>query len=227
MEKLRAFFARRGVHVSAGVLIGALSAHSVQAAPAALTKSISAAALTKGAAAGNSTLTLVKGAIKVMAWTKAKTAIVVGAGVLLAAGTTTLAVRHQHQQPPILRPVLAGQTEFPKESWHFAGYADPESAYLSIMWAFRNGDTHTLLASMTPDMQAKLAGKTILTQKDMDDVAGMTGYRILDKQMLSDNEVVFDVETEGESQGSNGTHTSKFYLQRLGGEWKFDVKPRH
>jgi hypothetical protein len=36
------------------------------------------------------TLTLVKGAFKLMAWTKMKTAIVVGAIVLLAAGTTTI-----------------------------------------------------------------------------------------------------------------------------------------
>jgi len=40
-----------------------------------------------------STLTLIKGALKIMAWTKAKTAIVVGASVLLAAGTTTLTVK--------------------------------------------------------------------------------------------------------------------------------------
>jgi uncharacterized protein (TIGR03435 family) len=40
-----------------------------------------------------STLTLIKGALKIMAWTKAKTAIVIGASVLLAAGTTTLTVK--------------------------------------------------------------------------------------------------------------------------------------
>ncbi len=91
--KLRAFFARHGIRVSAAVLIGALSAHSIQAAPAALTKSISAVALSKGALAGNSTLTLVKGALKLMAWTKIKTALVVGAGVLLAAGVTTVTVK--------------------------------------------------------------------------------------------------------------------------------------
>ncbi len=91
VEKLRTFFARRGVSVSAGVLIAAVSANSLQAAPAGLAATVTAAAA-KGAAAGSSTLTLIKGALKIMAWTKAKTAIVVGVGVLLA-GTTTVTIK--------------------------------------------------------------------------------------------------------------------------------------
>jgi RNA polymerase sigma factor (sigma-70 family) len=92
LEKLRKFFAKRGVVSTSPIIAGAISAHSVQAAPAALAKSITAAAVMKGAAAGGSTLTLVKGALKLMAWTKAKTAIVIGAAAILAAGTTTVVV---------------------------------------------------------------------------------------------------------------------------------------
>jgi len=43
-------------------------------------------------AASGSTLTLIRGALKIMTWTKAKTAIVVGACVLLTAGTTTITI---------------------------------------------------------------------------------------------------------------------------------------
>jgi uncharacterized protein (TIGR03435 family) len=53
---------------------------------------VTAVAIAKGAAASGSTLTLIKGALKLMAWTKAKTAIVVIAGVLLAAGTTSVVI---------------------------------------------------------------------------------------------------------------------------------------
>ena len=94
MEKLRAFFAWRGIRVSTGVLTGAISANSVQAAPVALAKSVTAVALAKGAAASGSTLTLIKGALKIMAWTKAKTAIVTGVAVILAAGTTPMVIHH-------------------------------------------------------------------------------------------------------------------------------------
>ena len=99
MEKLRVIFARRGVAVSSLALVAAFTAHGVQAAPVALAKTISAVAVAKGATASGSTLTLIKGALKIMAWTKAKTAIVSGVVVLLAAGTTTVTVKEirQHQ----------------------------------------------------------------------------------------------------------------------------------
>ena len=93
LEKLRAFFAKRGVSSTTAIIAGAISANSVQAAPVALAKAVTAVALAKGAAASGSTLTLIKGALKIMAWTKAKTAIVAGVVVLLAAGTTTVTVK--------------------------------------------------------------------------------------------------------------------------------------
>jgi len=92
LEKLRAFFARRGVSSTTAIIAGAISANSVQAAPVALAKAATAAAIAKGATASGSTLTLIQGALKIMAWTKAKTAVVVGAALLLTAGTATVTV---------------------------------------------------------------------------------------------------------------------------------------
>jgi uncharacterized protein (TIGR03435 family) len=102
LEKLRTFLLKRGVNSTTAAIAGTLSAHSVQAAPAGLAKTISAVALTKSAAASTSTLTLVKGALKVMAWTQTKTAIVICAGALLAAGTTTITVKQiqEHRRYP-------------------------------------------------------------------------------------------------------------------------------
>jgi uncharacterized protein (TIGR03435 family) len=102
LEKLRKIFTKRGVTLSAALIAGAVSASSVQAAPAGLAATISTVAIAKGAAAGGSTLALVKGVLKIMAWTKAKTAIVVGASVLLAAGATTITVREvqEHRTYP-------------------------------------------------------------------------------------------------------------------------------
>lgn len=95
LEKLRKFLTKRGVTLTAAAIAGVVSANSVQAAPVGLAKSISAVAIAKGVAASGSTLTLVKGALKTMAWTKMKTAVVVGIGVLLAAGTTTVIICNQ------------------------------------------------------------------------------------------------------------------------------------
>jgi uncharacterized protein (TIGR03435 family) len=90
LEKLRKFFMQRGVAFSTTVMASAISANSVQAAPIGL--ATSAVATAKGTAVATSTLTIIKGTLKIMAWTKAKTAIVVGVGVLLAAGTAKVAI---------------------------------------------------------------------------------------------------------------------------------------
>ena len=81
VEKLRNYFSKRGVTLTATIIAGTVSANSIQAAPAALAKTVTAVAIAKGAAASGSTLTIIKGALKIMAWTKAKTAIVVGVSV--------------------------------------------------------------------------------------------------------------------------------------------------
>src|SRR6478736_6125240 len=52
LEKLRTFFAKRGVVLTAAVIAGTISGNSVQAAPAALANSATAVAIAKGAMAG-------------------------------------------------------------------------------------------------------------------------------------------------------------------------------
>jgi RNA polymerase sigma factor (sigma-70 family) len=79
LEKLRKFFSKRGVALSGAIIAGAVSANSVHAAPAGLAITVTVTAA-KGSAAAASTLTLVKGALKLMAWTKIKTAAVAGCG---------------------------------------------------------------------------------------------------------------------------------------------------
>ena len=85
LEKLRRIFTKSGVTSTAAIIAGAISAHSVQAAPATLTKTISATAL-KGSAVAGSTLTLVKETLHVMNWMKTKTAAAIAVSALLAAG---------------------------------------------------------------------------------------------------------------------------------------------
>jgi RNA polymerase sigma factor (sigma-70 family) len=88
LEKLHRYFNKRGVSSTTAIIAEAVSAYSVQAAPVALAKSVTAVAVAKGAAASGSTASLIKGVLKATAWAKAKTAVVVGVGILLAAGTT-------------------------------------------------------------------------------------------------------------------------------------------
>jgi RNA polymerase sigma factor (sigma-70 family) len=91
LEKLRNYFSKRGVNSTTAIIGENISAYSVQVAPGVLAKTVAAAAVAKGVASSTSTLTLVKGALKIMAWTKVKTAIVTGV-VILATTVATLVV---------------------------------------------------------------------------------------------------------------------------------------
>jgi hypothetical protein len=99
LERLQGYFFKRGVDSTTAAIAEMISANSIQPAPLALAKTATATALAKGATASTSTLTLIKGALKIMAWTKAKTVVVVGVVAILAAATTgivgfKLAQRH-------------------------------------------------------------------------------------------------------------------------------------
>jgi RNA polymerase sigma factor (sigma-70 family) len=121
MEKLRKFFRKRGVSSTTAIIAGAISAKSVQTAPAALAKTVTAMAIAKGAAASTSTLTLIQGALKFMAWTKVKTAIVAGGCVLLTAGTTIITIYN------LEKPIQG----IPKDWSVLSGNAD--------QWSWENG----------------------------------------------------------------------------------------
>jgi hypothetical protein len=222
IEKLQQFFAKRGVTSTAATIAGAISANSVQAAPAALAKSATAVAIAKGAAASAPTVTLIKGALKIMAWTKAKTVIMISVAVILTASTTTtLIVQHQHAPE---------RTEFPRASWAFAGYADPVAAFETGLWGVVQGDGKTLMASYSPRMQEdttvkvgrqmqaqgkSLSPEEIFTQIGPSYIEGVTGFRILDK-VTSDNQVILHLQIEGTEEKQTVT------MKKIGKEWKID-----
>jgi uncharacterized protein (TIGR03435 family) len=176
LEKLQKFFAKRGVDSTKAIIAGTITSHSVQAAPAALAKSVTAVALAKGATASISTLTLVRGALKIMAWTKAQTAVVIGVAAILTISTTT-AVVHQvvssrqeqyyesifehpdgsslaklEQCPPVL---IIRPTRYPDKPMGF-GTPDGRQIYdntqLSdlIAWAYNADPFHEILPEDAP-----------------------------------------------------------------------------
>ncbi len=85
VEKLRKFFLRRGKALSATVIVAALSANSIQAAPVGLATSITTAA--KGTVLTASTTKIIITTLKIMARTKIKTAVIITLSTLLGLGT--------------------------------------------------------------------------------------------------------------------------------------------
>jgi RNA polymerase sigma factor (sigma-70 family) len=121
LEKIRKLLVKRGFHCTTSILAQQLSASSICVAPAALIKSATAIAIAKGATASTSTLILIKGTLKIMAWTKAKTAIVVTACLLLTFGTATTTIILIQRQPVQAIPkgwsVLKGSVD----EWSWSG----------------------------------------------------------------------------------------------------------
>jgi RNA polymerase sigma factor (sigma-70 family) len=103
VEKLRTFFTKRGVILPAAVLTAAISANSVQAAPVALAKTVTAVAFVKGSIAAASTLTLVKGTLTFMRLAKLKTATIFGLAILTIFGTTAAIIAADSTNSPSLK----------------------------------------------------------------------------------------------------------------------------
>jgi RNA polymerase sigma factor (sigma-70 family) len=95
LEKLRKLFAKRGVVLMASALGGLMAAQATQAAPLGLAASVTLGAL-QGTSLTASTLTLVKGTLKLMAWTKLKLAVGASVVLLLAYQYHNNTVQAQH-----------------------------------------------------------------------------------------------------------------------------------
>jgi RNA polymerase sigma factor (sigma-70 family) len=118
------------------------------------------------------------------------------------------------------RPKPGAQQIIDKASWAFVGYATPEDAFQSATWAMTRGDLKTLLNSATPEAQKQMIkdweGKSEneLVEQNVNGMTNVTGYRVLGKIAVSENEVNLLIHTEGEDL------TPTFIMQKVGNEWK-------
>jgi RNA polymerase sigma factor (sigma-70 family) len=219
VEKLRHFFVKRGIHLSAAVIAGAVSANSIQAAPVGLAKSVTVAAV-KGTAVTSSTVNLIKTTIKIMTWTKLKTGAVVCAVALIGAGTATVAL--QRDKPAANTAILDKSAPSP---FKFAGYATPEDAVQSMIWATSTGDLEKLAAGATPEVMERIngqmAGKTAdeIKQSGMAWANAMIGYKITQKDVISDSEIHVHIHA---TPSVEALHSGKavLVLKKIGNEWK-------
>lgn len=209
LEKLRKLFAKRGLTLSAAAIAGAMSAHSVQAAPVGLVTSITVAAV-KATAVPGSTLTLTEATLKLMAWTKLKTALVVSVAALLAAGTATVTV----QQINAVR------------GFHFAGYGTPEASIQSMIWVSSTGDMTKLPDGFTEEQMKrfneKMSGKSPdeIRQGVMAWARAMRGYKVTQKDVISDDEVHLHIHA---TPSTDAIHSGRTVVKmiKVGNAWKF------
>jgi len=119
LEKMRKLFAARGVVLSAAALAGIMAAQGAQAAPSGVAATVSAAAI-HGATLSASTLSVVEGTFKLMAWTKMKFAV--GAGVV------ALLAYQYHENAVQARQVVAARETLERNRQTFAAQEDQIAA---------------------------------------------------------------------------------------------------
>ena len=183
LEKLRLIFARQGYAVPSAVLLATISAHGAQAVPAGLTASVASVAVAKGTAGTTSTLTLAKGVLKIMAWTKMKSAIVIAAVALAGAGTATVTVKmvSHHREESVWRritrcdltqlesappAVSIRPTRFTRE---VSGAAASPGKMIGIYQPFES-----LLARAYDTSRCRVLALTPLSQGDFDFIASVS-----------------------------------------------------
>jgi len=216
-EKLRRHFARRGLQVSATVLLASIGANAVHAAPVGLVCSVASTAAVNTASVSGSTLTLIKSTLKIMAWTKMKTAVIT-VTVIAFAATTAVVVQHSRKlpeappQPPVIRVANA--------AFAFAGYQTPEATMQSMLRALSTADTQAFLACLTPEarlgQQKRWQGKTkeALDTEARQQLNGVTNVRIVEQQNVAADRIVLTVLLEGIGR------TEKMAFKKIGSEWK-------
>jgi hypothetical protein len=106
----------------------------------------------------------------------------------------------------------------PKESWAFAGFATPDATLQSLTWAMNQGKKEEYMASLTggwldeADKRYKDADFTVEGPKE---IAQTTGFRVLKRDYLSDDEAVLNVFIEGENDQVD------MDFKKIDGQWKY------
>jgi RNA polymerase sigma factor (sigma-70 family) len=138
LERLRGLFLKKGLTLSAGAIAGAVSAHSVEAAPAGLRASAVAAA--KGKAAAASVVWLADGGGKSLSWTTTKTVLLLGAAVAVPILCASLTVQRLVQGPPELAAFslfTPAPDRFKSGWWDYAISGEGAVDQFNVVWHYK------------------------------------------------------------------------------------------
>lgn len=143
--------------------------------------------------------------------------------------------RERLQAAQISRPLPSDNAgpsteSVPRAAWAFVGYASPEAAMESVVWAMSQGDLKTLLAGVTPETRKLLAqqygGKpeSEIAASLIHETAGLKELPLRNKVVAADGTVTFRVAVEESDNGTVKTRDeSLMSFENVGGEWKYSV----
>lgn len=239
MEKLRGYFYKQGIASTTTTLTGAISANSIQTAPAMLAMAVTATALAKGATASASTLTLIKGALKVMAWAKAKTAIITGTAVLVAIGGGAAIYEARQKEAASVstdRPAeirikwvvgkkyefhwelnQSSETKSPNQSQPVAeGLKWTQDCNLSALKELPDGGRQLELEFVKEAMEESQGGHTVLSFDSAQDPAGNKHNRLAILSAIIGARLEFFINADGKLQRVDGAKELANHIAAVG-----------
>jgi hypothetical protein len=119
-------------------------------------------------------------------------------------------------------PKIATADFWPRDSWNFAGFASPDDALRSSLWASNNGNLQALLDSTTGQLLQKIQNEFEGKSADeaairaMDEVVNLKSVQVLNREYPSADTAVL---TTAFADGTQ-TQTNRFLLKRIDNQWK-------
>lgn len=148
-------------------------------------------------------------------------------GVLRQQAQDFEAVRDENRQAHAAletstKPQTATADYWPRNSWTFAGYLNPDAALKTSLWAMSNGDLKAALAGSTGEarkaMEDEFAGKSDeeTSIRVSDQIFGLRSVRVLNRELQANDTALLTAEFEDRT----GLHTAKLVMKKIGDEWK-------
>jgi hypothetical protein len=119
-------------------------------------------------------------------------------------------------------PTVPPGDVYPRDSWAFAGFDTPEDALESVTWAISEGDEDAYLSGLSPELRAEMQselGDGSFADAGPLEMSNTTGYRIMDRETVSDNERIITIYMDGDGNEVPLT------LTKTGDEWKVSGEP--
>ena len=112
----------------------------------------------------------------------------------------------------------------PRESWQFEGFAEPEAAFKTAVWAMNEGDLENISLAWTDDYLASRAAE--FTGKPDEEVVAelrrdiemAEGLEVRGVEFISSRETIVDLEIRGD----NVPPQIQARMKLVGSDWRFD-----
>jgi len=221
LEKLRRFFLKHGVVMSATTIAGAISANSVQSAPMGFAGTVTAAAV-KGSGVTISTATLIKTTLKTMTYSKLKIAgIGIVSAVCLAGGSAVLVERARAGGEAKTNATALGKTT--------TGFESPEVGLKTYFKLMATGDLEKTLAACTTEEADRVRKKVANMEPDkvqqqmIEDAKTRGNYKLTDSEEISDTEIRLHLEVPP-FPGHEHIGYDVQVMQKVGNDWRYAGK---